>query len=207
MHYAARMEGQAVELATAIGSRVRHERQARRWTLDELAEGAGVSRRALVNVEQGTANPSVGTLLRISDALGIGLPALVEPPAGRRLKVIRAGEGATLWTSDRGGRGVLVVGSAPPDVLELWDWTLGAGDRHESEPHTAGTQEALHVLAGVLTVEVGHQAATLQVGEAIAFPGDVAHAYSNTTDQPARFSLTVFEPGVGAGTRVAVGHG
>ena len=40
-----------------------------------------MSRRALVNVEQGAANPSVGTLLRLSDALGVGLPALVEPPA------------------------------------------------------------------------------------------------------------------------------
>ena len=68
----------------AIGARVRQERQSRRWTLDQLAEAAGVSRRMLVNVEQGTANPSVGTLLRLSDALGIGLPALVEPPAASR---------------------------------------------------------------------------------------------------------------------------
>jgi transcriptional regulator with XRE-family HTH domain len=28
-----------------------------------------------INVEQGSANPSVGTLLKISDALGVGLPA------------------------------------------------------------------------------------------------------------------------------------
>ena len=34
----------------------------------------------LVNVEQGEVNPSVGTLLRLSDALGVGLPALVQPP-------------------------------------------------------------------------------------------------------------------------------
>ena len=111
------MDPQAAELATAIGVRVRHERQARRWTLDQLADWAGVSRRALVNVEQGAANPSVGTLLRISDALGIGLPALVEPPAGRPLKVTRAGEGAALWTGDGGGRGVLMAGSAPPRLM------------------------------------------------------------------------------------------
>ena len=67
-------------LAVAFGSRVRQERQSRGWTLDQLAEAAGVSRRMVVNVEQGAANPSVGTLLRISDALGIGLPALVAPP-------------------------------------------------------------------------------------------------------------------------------
>ena len=34
----------------------------------------------VVSVEQGAVNPSVGTLLRLSDALGVGLPALVEPP-------------------------------------------------------------------------------------------------------------------------------
>ena len=34
----------------------------------------------VVSVEQGAVNPSVGTLLRLSDALGIGLPALVAPP-------------------------------------------------------------------------------------------------------------------------------
>jgi len=28
----------------------------------------------VINVEQGSANPSVGALLKISDALGVGLP-------------------------------------------------------------------------------------------------------------------------------------
>ncbi len=32
----------------------------------------------LVNVEQGSTNPSIATLLRLSDALGVGLPALVD---------------------------------------------------------------------------------------------------------------------------------
>ena len=81
------MDQSAADLASAIGVRVKQERQARRWTLDQLAEAAGVSRRMVINVEQGAANPSVGTLLRISDALGVGLPALVEPPAAQ------AGEG------------------------------------------------------------------------------------------------------------------
>jgi transcriptional regulator with XRE-family HTH domain len=68
-------------LTSAIGARVRRRRQVRGWTLDELATAAGVSRRMVVNVEQGAANPSVGTLLRIGNALGVGLPELVEPPS------------------------------------------------------------------------------------------------------------------------------
>jgi transcriptional regulator with XRE-family HTH domain len=184
-------------LASAIGVRVRQERQARRWTLDRLAEAAGVSRRMVVNVEQGAANPSVGTLLRIGDALGVGLPALVEPPDPKPVKVTRRGEGAALWTGDSGGRGVLVAGTEPPDVLELWDWTLAPGDHHVSEAHTTGTQELVQVQDGTIALEVADHLVTLDIGDAVAFPGDVEHSYSNPGAQPARFTLAVFEPGVG----------
>ncbi len=182
-------------LALAIGARVRHERQSRRWTLDRLAEAAGVGRRTLVNVEQGTANPSLVTLLRISGALGVGLPALVEPPEPTTLRVTRSGDGATLWRSESGGRGVLVAGTQPPNVVELWDWTLGPGDRHDGEAHASGTQELVHVLEGAVTFEVGGRSLVLEAGDATAFPADVPHAYANAGDGFARFSLTVFEPG------------
>ncbi|WP_309075052.1 XRE family transcriptional regulator [Paenarthrobacter sp.] len=186
-------------LSLAIGARVKQERQTRGWTLDQLAEAAGVSRRMIVNVEQGAANPSVGTLLRISDALGVGLPALVESPRPKPIKVTRSGEGATLWTSKQGGRGVLMAGTESPDVVELWDWTLGPGDQHASEAHASGTKELLQVLQGTLAVDVDGQVTTLEVGDSLTFPGDAAHSYTNPGAEPARFSLAVFEPGVGSG--------
>ncbi len=195
------MDDSTSALASAIGARVRQERQTRRWTLDRLAESAGVSRRMVVNVEQGAANPSVGTLLRISDALGVGLPALVEPPEPRRLKITRRGEGAALWTSDAGGRGVLVAGTESPDVLELWDWTLAPGDHHVSEAHASGTHELVQVREGTLALAVADHSVALEAGDAVAFPGDVEHSYSNSGTQPASFSLAVFEPGVRPGSR------
>jgi transcriptional regulator with XRE-family HTH domain len=190
------MDDAAAKLASAIGARVRQERLGRGWTLDQLAGSASVSRRMVVSVEQGAVNPSVGTLLRLSDALGVGLPALVEPPEPKSVKITRCGDGAQLWTGDAGGRGVLVAGTTPPDVVELWDWALGPGDRHASEAHAAGTRELVHVLAGRVSVEVEDQVIDLNTGDAVAFPGDVDHAYVNSRDQPARFSLAVFEPGV-----------
>jgi transcriptional regulator with XRE-family HTH domain len=195
------MDDSTASLALAIGVRVKQERQARGWTLDRLAEAAGVSRRMVINVEQGAANPSVGTLLRIRDAHGVGLPALVELPRPKPVKVTRRGDGAALWSSEAGGRGVLVAGTEPPDVLELWDWTLARGDQHVSEAHTPGTMELLQVQEGAITVEVADQSVILQAGDALAFPGDVAHSYANPGTQPARFSLAVFEPGVGSGSQ------
>lgn len=203
LHY---MDNRANELSAAIGGKVRAERQTRKWTLDQLAEATGVSRRMLINVEQGSANPSVTTLLRISDALGIGLQALVAVPQTKRVRVVRSGDGAALWTGPGGGRGVLLAGTPPPDVLELWDWTLAPGDRHDSEAHVPGTKEILQVREGSVTVQVADQVEVLAADDAISFASDVAHSYANDGDQPARFSLTVFEPGVGASTTSEASH-
>lgn len=192
------MDENAETLARAIGARVKQERNARGWTLDQLAETAGVSRRMLVNVEQGSVNPSVGTLLRLSDALGVGLPALVEPPAPRGAKLTRSGERAVLWTGDLGGRGVLVAGTEPPDIVELWDWTLAPGERHDSEAHTAGTRELLQLQEGAIIITVAGDDYELGPGDALTFHGDADHCYANPHDVPARFTLAVFEPGVGA---------
>lgn len=195
------MELLADPLATAIGGRVKQERQARRWTLDQLAEASGVSRRLVVTIEQGAANPSIGTLLKLSDALGVGLPALVEPPNRNPVKVTRSGDGAVLWRGDAGGSAVLVAGTEPPDVVELWEWTLGAGDRYVSQPHARGTRELLQVVQGAVTVELLDQELTLAVGDAATFAGDMPHTYANPGKRLARFSLAVFEPRVGRDAR------
>jgi quercetin dioxygenase-like cupin family protein len=64
----------------------------------------------------------------------------------------------------------------------------------------------VQVQSGAITIEVADQSITLDAGDAVSFPGDVAHSYANSGTRPARFSLAVFEPGVGSGPRsVAVG--
>ena len=175
MQYHALMDGGAAALARAIGTRVKRERQARRWTLDQLAAAAGVSRRMVVNVEQGAVNPSVGTLLRLSDALGLGLPALVEQPRRAALEVTRHGTGAVLWRGETAG----VECSWPPPSSRTSS-SCGTGrwgpvTCHPSEAHAPGTKELLQVHAGSVRVDVADQAVVLGPGDAVAFPGDVAH--------------------------------
>lgn len=188
------MEVAAASLAALIGSRVRAHRQSRGWTLDALARAAGVSRRMVVSVERGEVNPSVGTLLRLAEALGVGLPTLVEPAEPRPVSVTRSGDGPVLWTGPAGGRGVLVAAAPAPDVVELWQWTLKAGEARDSEAHRAGARELLHVTEGTLTVDIAGQKITLHGGDAAAFPGDLAHRYANPGRACVRFALAVYEP-------------
>ncbi len=188
----------AASVARAIGGRVRQGRASRAWTLDQLAERSGVSRRMLVSIEQGSANPSIATLLLISDALGIGLPALVDTDRPPGLRVTRAGGAPVLWRGTLGGRAVLVAGTGPPDVTELWDWTLGPGETHSSQAHASGTRELLLVLDGQVELRAGQHAEVLTTGDSATFAGDQPHEYANPSSaQVARFALTVFEPAVG----------
>ena len=189
------------DLAAVIGGRVREGRVSLGWTLDALAERSGVSRRMVVKVEQGETNPSVTTLLLLSSALGIGLPALVadDPvPSGTGPRLVPAGAGAVLWSSPGGGAGVLLAGTSGPDVLELWSWTLAPGDVHDSSPHGPGTQEVLHVTAGTVELDVEDETFSLAPGDTVSFPGDRRHAYRAASPEPATFALTVFEPATGS---------
>ena len=193
-------QAESVPIARLIGRRVKAGRVDRGWTLDQLAQRSRVSRRMLVNVEQGATNPSIATLLRLSDALGIGLPTLVDPTTDEPGAVVvhRVGDLSPMWTSAAGGSAVMVAGTSPPDVTELWDWHLGPGDAYHGEPHRAGTTELLLVLAGTVELVVGDLVHRLKTGDSAVFDGTIAHVYRNTsTSRPARFALTVFEPAVG----------
>ena len=153
----------------------------------------------LVNVEQGSTNPSIATLLRLSDALGIGLPALVDTgdDGAEAVVIHRAGAATAMWTTAAGGAAVMVAGTSPPDVTELWDWRLGAGDAYRSEAHRAGTRELLLVLSGSVELVVGESEHRLKPGDSASFDGAVAHGYRNASaTRPARFSLVVYEPAV-----------
>jgi transcriptional regulator with XRE-family HTH domain len=184
--------------AVEVGRRLRSLRNRQAWTLDELAARSGVSRRMIVNIEQGSANASIATLLRLGSAFGIALSELVEglesrEPAGSQVR--RAGERSVLWAGEHGGEAILVASAKVPDMVELWDWTLGPGDAHQSEAHAPGSRELVHVLSGQVRVTVGQdEAVDLAAGDAVSFCGDRAHGYSNPGRPKARFALTVYEP-------------
>jgi transcriptional regulator with XRE-family HTH domain len=195
------MAAEAVGVTELIGGRVREARTGRGWTLDELADRSGVSRRMLITIEHGEGNPSIATLLRISDALGVGLPVLVDVERPRAMSVTAAGQAPVLWCGPHGGQALLVAGTEPPDVVELWDWTLQPGEAHTSEAHSTGTRELLLVLEGCVDLRVGERTQRLEPGDSAAFAGDVPHGYAMpaAAAAPARFALTVFQPHVGGG--------
>jgi transcriptional regulator with XRE-family HTH domain len=65
-------------VAKSLGKRVRALRTARGWSQERLAEEAGMHRTYMWGIEQGTRNPSLRHLSRLSDALGVPLQSIFE---------------------------------------------------------------------------------------------------------------------------------
>ena len=178
-----------------IGARVRNARTMRGWTLDQLAERSGVSRRMVVNVEAGTSNASIATQLRLATALHVSLADVVSDPShGEVILVTGPADREPLWRGTAGGSAVMVASADTPDMLELWDWTMQPGDEYESEPHRPGTRELLHVTAGLLRLTVAGDIRELGESEAASFAADVPHGYANGGRDRLRFTMTVLEP-------------
>lgn len=70
--------------AAAIGAEVRALRMAAAWTLEKAAERMGLDFRHLQQIEAGTVNVTLVTIVRIADAFGVGPHELLPiPPRGK----------------------------------------------------------------------------------------------------------------------------
>lgn len=182
------------QLGSTIASNLRRLRTTRNLTLEAVAERADVSRGTVIQVEQARANPSIATLCRLADALGVGVASLIAPPPGPRITVQRAEDVVALWSSAAGSDARFLLGTDPPQMVELWDWSLAPGDAFDGEAHPVGTIEMLLVLEGALTVEVGDDVRDLATGDSILFEAEVAHRYANPGTSGNRFVMSVLQP-------------
>jgi transcriptional regulator with XRE-family HTH domain len=183
------------EVAASVGRNVRALRRQRRLTIDALAAAAGVSRGTVIGVETARGNPSIATLCNLATALRVGVASLVDGDAAPRISVRRAEQAAPLWSSPAGSSAVFRIGTDPPDVVELWDWTLQPGDGFDGEAHAVGTAEVLSVLSGRLALRVGSTELELATGDTVLFEAHAPHRYANAATEPVRFTMVVVQPG------------
>lgn len=182
-------------VAAAIGRNVRALRTQRRMTIDALAAAAGVSRGTVIQIESARANPSIATLVALAAALRVGVASLVDGDPEPRVVTRRGAEAPRLWSSAAGSSAVFRIGTEPPDVVELWDWTLAAGDAFDGEAHPVGTEEVLSVQSGRLRLRTGRADVELDVGDTVMFAAHAPHRYACVGTEPVHFLMVVLQFG------------
>jgi len=70
------MKKQIEKAEILLGRRIRTLRNAKGWTQQELGNQADINYKFLGEIERGQQNPSFNTLMKIADALGVGLSEL-----------------------------------------------------------------------------------------------------------------------------------
>lgn len=177
----------------AVSRRLKEHRKQQKISLDELSRRAGVSKGMLVEIEKGTANPSIAILCKIAASLGLSVADIVDVASTPTVHLIEPSAIPTLWTGPLGGSARLLAGTSGPDMIELWRWEMHPGERFSSQGHPAGTCELFHVELGSLTLMVDETTLIIGQGCSAVARTDVPHAYSNESDSPLRFTMTVAE--------------
>lgn len=72
---------QEEEFAKTIGKRIKALRIEKQFTQIQLSDKLGIEDSALRRIESGRTNPTLKTLVKISEALGINLSELVSKEA------------------------------------------------------------------------------------------------------------------------------
>jgi transcriptional regulator with XRE-family HTH domain len=182
---------------TALETVAEHVKAARvvaGFSLDALAQRAGVSKGALVALEGGRGNPSLATLVRVADSLGRSVSSLLEKAGEEAPAIVDAGEVTPLWTGPSGGTAKLLLTNPRPSPVEVWRWILHPGERHESRPHPAGVTETLTVVRGQMEFTAGDASHSLRAGETAVFAADATHSYAGAGRGPCELIMTVHIP-------------
>jgi transcriptional regulator with XRE-family HTH domain len=183
-------------LTQCLARNVKRWRTERGFTLDALAARAGVSRGMLIQIEQARTNPSIGTVVKIGDALGVSVPTLLDYERGPRVRIVPADQAVRLWHTEGGSYSRLLAGTEAPGPLEMWDWRLMPGESSDSDPHPAGTVELVHVTSGELTLTVDGAEHRVPAGSSASFEANTPHTYGNQGDVPMEMIMTVSVPPV-----------
>ena len=165
-------------LSVNVGVRLRELREARGTSMRSLATRSGLSANALSMIERGKASPSVSTLYKLADALGVPITEFFAPEAQKQnVLLIKADERTRVpfthgvW---EGLGGEKFTGRVEPFVLTL---ESGASSGQHSMVHTG--HEFVYCLRGQLEYLVERKLYELQPGDSLLFAAQLEHRWRN----------------------------
>jgi transcriptional regulator with XRE-family HTH domain len=179
-----------------IGERLRELREARNISMRALAAKSGLSANALSMIERGRASPSVSTLYKLADALGISITSFFGSDAERKQVVFLKADERTRVSFTRGVfealGGEQFVGRVEPFLLTLEN-NAHSGPR--SMMHTG--HEFVFCLRGELEYQVERQIYQLSAGDSLLFAAHLKHRWKNPgkTVATALIIISGFEEG------------
>ena len=161
-----------------IGERLRELREARNISMRALAARSGLSANALSMIERGKTSPSVSTLYKLADALGVAITAFFGPETDKKQIVFLKADERTRISFSRGTfeglGGEQFTGRVAPFVLTL---ESGSSSGPHDIVHTG--HEFVFCLRGQLEYTVDREAFQMSAGDSLLFASQLKHRWKN----------------------------
>jgi transcriptional regulator with XRE-family HTH domain len=170
---------------TAIGSRIKRLRTAKRSTLKQLSEETGLSAGFLSQLERGISNIAIDTLAKIADILGVPLSSFFETSEVKEQSpVMRQFEIIPNEISPQIYQYILSRNQDGFDLLPRIYLLMPFKDTdNQIEMYSHEGEEIIYVLEGVLTVYLDGNSYELYPGDSIHYLSTRQHNWINRTNR------------------------
>jgi transcriptional regulator with XRE-family HTH domain len=162
-----------------VASRLRDLREAQNISMRTLATKSGLSANALSMIERGKTSPSVSTLYKLSDALGVSITAFFGSQTDKQQVVFLKSDARTRMSFTRGVfetlGGEQFAGRVEPFILTL---ESGAVSGPHYMTHTG--HEFVFCLRGQLEYQVEKNLYLLEAGDSLLFAAQLKHRWRNS---------------------------
>lgn len=174
-----------------ISQHIRLERDARGWSLADLAARSGVAKASISKIERGEMSPSAGLLVRLASAFDMTLAGLLLKAEGQRGRLARAAD-QPVWRDPATGYRRRQIFSRPDHPLEMVQVELPAGEKVSFPAWSyAHIRQVVWVQMGELAVTEAGERHLLKTGDSLGFGPPSQVAFANETTRPCHYVVAL----------------
>jgi transcriptional regulator with XRE-family HTH domain len=177
----------------AVGERIRRLREARGFSLRELARETGVSAPMLSQVERAETSPTLQVATKIASGLELTLSQLLRLDEEPHVTVVRMKDRRRVRRDGHSFEELTPAQPGQPHAVTVHVLRPGAVTGGPGDPplHEPGSRETAVVRTGVLVLVCGDERHELRAGDAVTFDADLEHHFENPGKKEATFIAVV----------------
>lgn len=179
------------DMTRRIARRIRLERDARSWSLADLAVRSDVAKATISKIEREEISPTAVTLVRLASAFDLTLAGLMLRAETSPDRLSRT-EDQPVWQDPETGYRRRQIFSLPDNPVEIVEVELPAGTSVTLPAASyAHIRQALWLREGHLVITEGSERHALSPGDCLGFGPPADTVFANESGAPCRYVITL----------------
>jgi transcriptional regulator with XRE-family HTH domain len=181
----------ADDTGALLARRLRLERDARGWSLAELAERSGVAKATISKIERQEASPTAVVLVRLAAAFDLTFAGLLIRAEGEKERLSRAAD-QPVWRDPDTGYLRKQIFSRPDHPLEIVEIEMPPGQKVVLPASSyARIRQAIRVQTGALVIIEGGERQELSAGDCLGFGSPSEVTIANESAAPCTYLVVL----------------